>query len=248
MHGYGALASFLPGGMLHTEAMHLRAHGVHAYAPHVNPYETVATRAAEWSHRLERVVDETGAGRVYLVGFSLGGLDARHLAAGDRWRGHIASIVTVATPHHGTPLASYLLDGPERVAAFSMQAMGFFGRAAWKEGPPNVAVSLAELTPAHVDGMFNPAHPLPDGIWCASYSARSGGAGMYAPLRVSHRLLTKLAGENDGIVPTAAAIWAEHLGTVEADHARLVGLRAGRGLDSNEFYLGVAGVLRERGF
>jgi triacylglycerol lipase len=128
MHGFGALASFLPGGLLNAEAMHLRARGVHAYAPRVNPYESVAVRAGQWSDRLERVFEETGCGRVNLVGFSLGGLDARHLGAGERWGGRIASIVTVSTPHHGTPLASYLLEGPELVSAWSMQAMEFFGR------------------------------------------------------------------------------------------------------------------------
>jgi triacylglycerol lipase len=247
MHGYGALASFLPGGMLHAEAMYLRERGVQAYAPHVNPYETVAARTTQWEQRLERIFEETGADRVNLVGFSLGGLDARHLAAQDSWAGRVAAIVTVATPHRGTPLASYLLEGSERLASWSIQAMGLMGRAAWKADPPNVAASLAELTPSHVVDVFEPAHPLPEGVWCASYSARAV-TGIYPPLRVSLRILTQLAGENDGLVPTASAIWAEHLGTVEADHARLVGLRAGKGLDSREFYLGVAGVLREKGF
>jgi triacylglycerol lipase len=247
MHGYGALASFLPGGMLHAEAMYLRERGVPAYAPHVNPYETVAARTVQWENRLERVFEETSAERVNLVGFSLGGLDARHIASDQRWVGRIASIVTVATPHRGTPLASYLLEGSERLAWWSIQAMGLMGKAAWKDDPPNVAASLAELTPAHVTEVFDPAHPLPKDVWCASYSARAV-AGIYPPLRVSLRILTQLAGENDGLVPTVSAIWAEHLGTVEADHARLVGLRAGKGLDSREFYLRVTGELRERGF
>ena len=247
MHGFGALASFLPGGLLDAEAMHLRARGVYAYAPRVNPYESVVVRAGQWSERLERVFDETGADRVNLVGFSLGGLDARHLGAGERWRGRIASIVTVSSPHRGTPLATYLLEGPERIATWSMQAMEFFGRKAWKSDPPNVAGALAELTPAYVDEVFNPAHPIPEGVWCASFSARAG-AGMYPPLRVSHRILTQLAGDNDGLVPTASAIWAEHLGTVEADHARLAGVTSGTaGLDSKQFYLDIAGRLRDRG-
>jgi len=247
MHGFGAMAFFIADGLLHAEAMHLRGHGVLAYAPRVAPYDTVVRRAAQWSSRLEHIFEETGAERVNLVGFSLGGLDARHVATDERWQGRIASVVTVSTPHHGTPLSTYLLEGPERVATWSVQAMSMVGRRAWVEDPPNVAASLAELAPAHVEGVFAPAHPTPAGAWCASYSARAG-AGVYRPLRFTHRLLTQLAGYNDGLVPTASAIWEEHLGTVATDHARLVGLGRGGAFDSLEFYLGVAGVLRERGF
>jgi triacylglycerol lipase len=250
MHGFGAVANLAPGGVLHAEAMFLRGHGIWAYAPHVNPYDTVAVRAAAWADRLERVFEETGAERVSLVGFSLGGLDARHLAADPAWRGRIAAIVTVATPHRGTPLATYLLEQPDRVHAWMRQVMTFVGQAAWEPAPPQVDAALAEMTPAHVEGVFAPAHPLPEGVWCASYSARAGagtGAAVYPPLRVAHRILTRLAGENDGMVPTASAVWGEHLGTLEADHARLIGLRFGAGLDSKALYLEVAEHLRRRG-
>ena len=57
MHGFGALANLLQGGVLHAEAMHLRGHGIWAYAPHVNPYDTISTRSRAWSDRIDRVLD-----------------------------------------------------------------------------------------------------------------------------------------------------------------------------------------------
>jgi len=254
LHGFGAVSNIVPGGVLHTEAMYLREHGVAAYAPHVNPYDTVDVRADTWSNRLTRVFEETKAEKVNLVGFSFGGLDARHLAADARWADRVAAVVTVATPHHGTPLAAYLLEKPDRLsdwfADWTLQAMTFVGRAAW-EGTPHVSAALAELTPAHVEGVFNPAHPAPEGVWCASYSARAGegtGVPIYPALVPANRILARLAGENDGLVPTASAVWEEHLGTLNADHARLVGLRMGRGgLDSKALFLEIATRLRDRG-
>lgn len=248
MHGFGALANLAPGGMFHAEAMHLRGHGIWAYAPHVNPYDTVAARTEAWADRLARVFEETGAEKVNLVGFSLGGLDARHLAASAAWRDRIAAIVTVATPHRGTPLATHLLERPDRLGAWTLQAMAFVGRAAWEASEPRVAEALAELAPAYVEGVFNPAHPMPEGIWCASFSARAGDTSIYPGLIYGHRILTKLAGENDGMVPAESAVWGEHLGTLDADHARLVGVRFGRsGLDSKALYLAIAEHLRARG-
>lgn len=54
--------------------------------------------------RIERLLAETGARQVLLVGHSMGGLVARAYLR--RWGGErVAKLVTIATPHHGTWLA-----------------------------------------------------------------------------------------------------------------------------------------------
>jgi triacylglycerol lipase len=250
MHGFGAMANLVQGGVLHAEAMHLRARGVWAYAPHVNPYDTVAVRAATWAKRLEQVLAETGADRVNLVGFSSGGLDARHLAAEMGWGPRLASLVTVATPHRGTPLAQYLFSRPERLRSWAVGLMDFFGRAAYESAPPRAAEALAELTPDAVGARFGP-ETVP-GVWCASFASQAGKgttASMYPPLVVPNRILYRLAGLNDGIVPTASAAWGEPLGTLDADHARLVGLSLTPSdtFESRSFYQFVCERLAARG-
>ena len=250
MHGFGALANAVQGGVLHTEAMHLRARGIWAYAPHVNPYDTVAVRAASWADRLTQVVAETGAERLNLVGFSSGGLDARHLATDLGWAPRLASLVTVATPHRGTPLAQFVLDRPDRLRSWATGLMDFFGRAAYESASPRAAEALAELTPEAVAARFGEA-TVP-GVWCASFAARAGkgaAASMYPPLVVPNRILYSLAGLNDGIVPTASAAWGEFLGVLDADHARLVGLALApsKTFESCAFYLSLCDRLAVRG-
>ena len=225
MHGFGALANLMQGGVLHREAMHLRGRGVQAYAPHVNPYDTVAVRAQAWAERLAAVLDETGAERVNLVGFSSAGLDARWLA-GRGWADRIASLVTVSTPHRGTHLAGYVMSRPDRLRALAVGVMDFVGRAAYESAPPRSEAALAELAPDAVAARFPPDETVP-GVWCASYDSRAGkgtDVPMYAPLVVPNRILYGLAGVNDGIVPTASMAWGEALGTLDADHARQIGL------------------------
>lgn len=251
MHGFGALANLSRGGVLNAEAVHLRVRGVAAYAPHVNPYDTVRVRAEAWADRLRRVLDETGAERLNLVAFSSGGLDARHLAAEMGWADRIASLVTVSTPHRGSPLASYVLGQPDRLRTWAVGLMDFVGRAAYVGAAPRTEVALAELAPEAVAERFDPEETVP-GAWCASFAGRAGkgtGVPVSPPLVVPNRVLHGLAGVNDGIVPTASAWWGERLGTVDADHARQVGLRlppAG-GFDSRDFFAGVCDRLRERG-
>jgi hypothetical protein len=69
--------------------------------------------------RLAETIAETAgaAGPIHLVGHSSGGLDARLFASPGvvlgtaapvaRLAGRVASVVTVASPHHGTPVASF---------------------------------------------------------------------------------------------------------------------------------------------
>ena len=251
MHGFGALANARAGGVLHAEALHLRTHGVAAYAPQVNPYDTVAVRAATWRERVEALRAETGAAKVSLVGFSTGGLDARYLAGSLGYADRVAAIVTVATPHRGSALARFVLDQPERLSGWAVAFMDFVGRAAYDD-PPHARQALEELTPEYVAATFDPAHPVPEGVYCASYAARAGkgtDVPVFPPLVVPNRVLHRIAGENDGIVATASARWGEDLGTLDADHARLVGFRTSNaGFDAGAFYLSIADHLRAKGF
>ncbi|MEM0963116.1 MAG: alpha/beta fold hydrolase [Bacteroidota bacterium] len=251
MHGFGALANLMQGGVLHAEAMHLRGLGVWAYAPHVNPYDTIATRVASWTERLTVVLEETGAERLNLVGFSSGGLDARLLARDPAWADRIASLVTISTPHRGSELASYVLDQPDRLQTWAVGFMDFVGRAAYERAMPHTAEALAELTPESVRAHFPEDEPIPD-AWCASYAGHAGkgtDVSMYPPLLVPNRILYHLAGVNDGIVPTASMGWAERLGMLDADHARQIGLRLtpATAYDSLRFFESHIGDLRDRG-
>ena len=251
MHGFGALANLLQAGVLHDEAMHLRGHGVLAFAPHVNPYDTVSTRARTWAHRLDRVLEETGADKVNLIGFSSAGLEARALAGSLGRADDIASVVTVSAPHAGSPIVDYVLSRPERMRGWAVALMDFLGRAAYNDEAPHTEEALWELSPAFVNGTFNPAHPLPEGVFCASYAGRAGkgtDVPIYPPLVLPNRILYDLAGINDGLVPTASARWGEVLGIVDADHARQIGLRlAPGGFDSKVFFLDVVRDLAARG-
>ena len=251
LHGFGALANVMQCGVLHAEAMHLRGRGVAAYAPHVNPYDTIAVRAAAWAERLELVLAETGAERLNVVGFSSGGLDARWLATRLGWADRFASLVTLSTPHRGTALAGYVLSRPDRLRTLAVGVMDFFGRAAYETAPPRAADALAELTPEGVADRFDPDETLP-GAWCGSFSGHAGkgtGVGISPALAIPNRILYGLAGVNDGIVPTASMAWGEPLGLLAADHGRQIGLSVGPsgGFDSKAFFAAHAEALRERG-
>ena len=147
---------------------------------------------------------------------------------------------TVSAPHAGSPIVDFVLSRPERMKDWAVGLMDFLGRAAYDDAP-HAEEALWELSPEFVEGTFNPAHPLPDGIFCGSYAGRAGkgtDVPIYPPLIVPNRILYDLAGINDGLVPSASARWGEDLGTLDADHAKQIGLRLAPGpFESKAFFL-----------
>jgi triacylglycerol lipase len=87
----------------------LAAHGeTQVFTPEVDPFNDSTTRGAQLEARIRDVLAQTGAKKVNIIGHSQGGLDARVVA-----HNHpeiVASVTTIATPHHGSKLADDVFD------------------------------------------------------------------------------------------------------------------------------------------
>jgi triacylglycerol lipase len=74
----------------------------------------VNTRAIDLRQNVRRILNETKAEKVNIIGHSMGGLDARHMLFNDRGQGkiheRIASLTTISTPHEGSPFADWGLE------------------------------------------------------------------------------------------------------------------------------------------
>ena len=252
MHGFGMMASFRRGGHLHDEAMNLRARGVRAYAPNVAPYCTVAVRAPMWKERIEHVLEETGADKVNLVAHSMGGLDARYLIACEGMHEVVACLTTISTPHHGSSIADFVLEQPERLRAWAADLVNWVATSAMTGSTSDVLQALAELTPAHLQETFNPAVPNHPSVEYWSYAGAAGkdtDAPINPFLRLYNYVLATREGINDGFVSVESARWGQFVRALDADHAQQVGLQLpGAGFDSNAFYCDVALRLAEAGF
>lgn len=254
MHGFGVIASFRRGGHLHDEAMNLREHGVMAYAPNVAPYNTVPIRAALWEERFEHILEETRTEQINIIAHSMGGLDARYLISEMGWHKHVASLVTISTPHHGTTAASFVLDQPERLRRWIVEIFDWMGTNAMEdETASDFLQAVAELTPEYVQETFNPGVPDHPSVKYWSYGGRAG-KDTDVPLNPFFHLLNRVIyeqeGVNDGFVSVDSARWGTFLGTVDADHAQQVGFVAGLGDTSraHSFYRSIAQMLVDEGF
>ena len=93
--------------------MLLRA-DIHPLIPSVTTASSIAMRAEV----LARKLFLTDAPAFALVGHSMGGLDARYLITHLDPDRRVKSLLTIATPHWGTPLATWFLNAPGPIPAW----------------------------------------------------------------------------------------------------------------------------------
>lgn len=250
MHGFGIGASFRRGGHLHDEALYLRSRGVQAIAPNVSPYNTVKARSRMWEERLTHIVEETGTDHLWIIAHSMGGLDARYLIRKMGWHEIVDVLVTVATPHRGSSVATLILQQPNGVRKWLVEMADWVGQHVLEDGSANIRKALEELTPEYVEDTFNEQVPDHPDVTYQSYGCQAG-KGTEIPISPIFRYLNTYVfereGLNDGIVSIRSARWGKYQGTINADHARQVGLRSSLAapFDSNRFYASIVERLVE---
>jgi triacylglycerol lipase len=79
----------------------LEALGYDVHLARLSPTGSVSLRAAQ----LARQVESIRAERVNIIAHSMGGLDARYAITHLGLHSRVASLTTIGTPHHGTPIA-----------------------------------------------------------------------------------------------------------------------------------------------
>ncbi len=170
--------------------------------------ESVATRAAA----LAGALDATGERPIVLVGHSMGGLDARFLARERDPRRRVRTVVSVGTPHRGSPVADWALSGE---LSFPWSLVGRW-RPALEDLTPEACdrrnerlIDREDVTYLSCAGMRPPSH-LP---W---------------PLADYARRMQPAHGDNDGLVSVESARWGGFLGVHQADHVELIGWRLPR--------------------
>lgn len=213
-------------------ARRLGAAGIDAVAPRLPALGGVPARA----EALARALDALPHDRLVVVAHSMGGLDARWAIA-HGMAPRISTLITIGTPHRGTPIADLLARGAVERARLLLGRVGL----------PSEAVDWLTTTRLAV---FDEIAPLPRGVHCASIvAATSNRARVHPLLRAAHAYLLDVAGPNDGLVPASSQRWGTVLAEHDLDHWAQVGWSGGH--DCAQMLLRVlrtehAGILEKR--
>jgi triacylglycerol lipase len=176
--------------------------------PDVPPLGTSEDRARKLA---DAILTKFPEGPVHIIAHSMGGLDSRILIArnlnGLSAPGRIASLTTLATPHHGSPVADLVAgprpDGQRRLVYDSISNL--ISRFGVDTG------AIANLTTESASKIpdVTQTHPC---IRYRSYSAsgRQGPLPTSVALSLSHLFTKEVTGQaNDGVVALDSARYGE---------------------------------------
>ncbi|CAN5822164.1 lipase LipC [soil metagenome] len=254
----------------------LTASGRIVYAPRVDAVQSAAVRGQQLLDAIEIARMETGASKVIIIGHSQGGLDARWAAA--HAPSHVAAVVTIATPHLGSPVADVSAGLTPGVAADAANALGNLFGLSTNGSNTSFQGALMSLTSSGA-AAFNADNPDAAGVAYYSIAGRSALAGAAScpsgvggfmstwdsdldPLKLE---LVGVAGilaaaslpatpVQDGLVTVESAKWGHFLGCIPADHLDQVCQVAGQspgignGFDCQEFWADLEQYLTSQGY
>jgi len=220
-HGYGGFSMLISASPMHKSCMHLREHGIHSFAPNIVPYATIDIRANQWIDVIKKLKKKYGYTKFNVVAHSMAGLDIRYAITHLNIDSEIASLTSIASPHHGTSLAETVLTAPEAMRDKLGELADWVGENIYPSQKSDSVAAVKQLTRDYVNQVFNPETPDIEGIQYFSYSA-AVGKGTKSPLnafyKVQNQIIYQNEGLNDAFVTVESAKWGIHLKTLDLSH------------------------------
>jgi triacylglycerol lipase len=197
-------------------AVHLRRRGHTVIVPQVNPIGSVKQRGEMLASIISEQVPKEE--RVDIIAHSMGGLDARHaIAKVDGFSARVATLVTIGTPHRGSPVADAIAN---KTGPLLLHMPTFL-----REKLESNAGALHDLT-TEIGIHFDETTPDVAGIRYIEVAGDASKGGHELFLFQFASVIGKINREvNDGVVTKSSALRAghQHLEDWPVDHAGEVG-------------------------
>jgi triacylglycerol lipase len=182
--------------------------------PRLNWAGSVAERAQDLKNYLQGHREVAGQ-KVHIIAHSMGGLDSRFMISKLGMADRVLSLTTIATPHHGSPIAAIVIEETNPVLTKFLEHLGVDTKGAFdltieacRKFNDDVPDALG-VRYFSIGGQFEPHQVLgaPQGL-----------------LGLTHEIIAKTEKNNDGLVSVASATlersgWVA-LDTWSANHFR----------------------------
>jgi len=179
---------------------HLEANGFTVSEPNLSFAGSVDLRAEGLANHVNEVMQRTGNPKVHIIAHSMGGIDARHMIVDKGMGDRVASLTTIGTPHHGTPVADRIAQ-PGGAALVKMldQVVDVDG--------------FADLTTTACEQFNRRAEDAEakNSVSYRTYAASENWFDVFAPLVLPWLIISEQEGRNDGLVSVRSQQWAREL-------------------------------------
>lgn len=237
----------------------LEKEGAEIYYGLQDCWASVETNAEAIAARTNEILHESESAKVNIIAHSKGGLDARMAASSFGCGDKIASITTIATPHHGSKTIDRLFLLPRSLWNLAAFAVNNWIRIVGDKNPD--FLKLCEGFTTENMRVFNEKNPNVPGIYYQSFACVMRHPLSDINLSTANFVLNRLEGENDGLVSTASAQWGDRFEILRSgsfrgiSHLDAIDFRRSpfcRRSDSGvsdicDFYIDVVADLKKRG-
>lgn len=186
----------------------LAARGCRVISAEVPPLGSVASRAKVLRDQVRAAAQGE---RVHVIAHSMGGLDARHMISHLGMDRAVLSLVTIGTPHRGSPVADTALGFAASARILELLARANLDHGAFDDLRTETCARRNETTPDA------------PGVRYLSIAGVKRRDEMIYGLRFTHDVVAPREGVNDGLVSAKSAAWGEVLPRWDCDHVNLVG-------------------------
>ena len=179
----------------------------------------VSVRAAALKDEVQRVLAQTGAKKVHIIGHSMGGLDVRHMLFEhqvDKMHEKVASLTTIGTPHCGTTFVDWGLTHAVLLLAV-LQQLHISQLDGFKDLTTTSCAQFNQQAAAFEQTC---------GVAFQTYAGAQEAPYVFAPLQFPWHIIKVHEGDNDGLVSVRSAQWREEYfqaPVINADHLNEVG-------------------------
>ncbi len=232
----------------------LKKNGATVYLGGHDAFGAYEHNAGLLKQRILEILQESQIEKVNIIAHSKGGLDSRYMISKLGMGGKVASLTTIATPHHGSAMADILLARlPNK--EFSAKIINRLSKLMGDKNPTSFVAGQG-LSPTYMI-QFNKEVPDIQGVYYQSYGGSIDRTYPNLLWRKMQSILYEIEGENDGLVSVRSCQWGEFKGIVRHDgkplvsHADIVGLNTITKVyefKAAAFYISVVRELKAAGF
>lgn len=219
----------------------LKKRGYSVHLSMQDSFGTIENNAIALALRVDELLAHTGAEKVNIIAHSKGGIDARCMACMPGMSKKIASLTTIAAPHHGSAVPEQFRGLPRVLAELIFLPLNLLFWVLGDELPDFVA-AVCELDRDNMK-RFNEQYPDPPEIYCQSFGVCMNKPFADIFMLPTHLLLNRLEGANDGIISVRSSRWTNFRGIVKSSSG--MGFSHCDAVNMRRFYLGLRA---ERGF
>jgi len=179
----------------------------------------IEKRAKQLGCEVDSVLAITGRTKVHIIAHSMGGLDARWMIAKLGYAAKVGSLTTIGTPHHGTPVADWLVANRKTTRAIItwLQRRGLDVTGLYDLTTEVSAARNEELAPREAN----------NGVVYRTWGGQTQFWPIFVFLKPKYLLLKHVYDEplNDALVPLRSARWKHEFfqGAIPWDHLSQLG-------------------------